>query len=229
MKRFITTAPRQEVFYKTIGRGQYAVDENGNKLRSDGYYLPVNCAHLRYDEPCCYPVIPMINAFAEEGDEIEVIVLSAPLEKCRENIELLTGDVDAICTPRNIKYRMTPFDIPLDETIETHLAAFERIISLLSEGDILYLDMTYGSKPSMYMQLLTLNYAHQAMRNVYVECVAYGEMVWDKDGKPLGKRIFDCTKLFLMDQIVCDLGKQKAENPSKLISSILQFDPDEEV
>lgn len=232
MKRFFTTAPRQEVYYKTKFRGVYELDEAGNKLRAPGYYVPVDCEYLAFggeDQPCCYPVLPMINAFAESDEEIEVIVLTAPMEKCAENLAHLTDEVQALCAEKNMRFRVTEFPIPLDETIGTHLDDFERIIALLRDGDTVYLDMTYGSKPATYMLLLTMNYAHRAMKNVYVDAVVYGGMIWDKDNNPQGKRIYDCTKLFMMDQIVSSLAEQGTENPAAVIRSVLAFDPNEEI
>ena len=232
MKRFYTTAPRQEVYYKTKFRGVYELDVAGNKLRQPGYYIPVDCDYLAFggeNHPCCYPVLPMINAFTEAGEEIEVIVLTAPMEKCSENLAHLTDEVQDLCAAKDVRFHMTEFPIPLDETIGTQLDDFERIISLLCEGDTIYLDMTYGSKPATYMLLLTMNYAHRAMKNVYVDAVVYGGMIWDNDGNPQGKRIYDCTKLFMMDQIIAALGEQNMENPAAAIRGILSFEPNEEI
>lgn len=229
MKLFITTAPRQNVFYKKIGK-DYAIDEYGKRIRAVGYYEPVDCEYLRYggeDQPCCYPVIPMIHAFAEENDKIQVIVLVAPLEKCKENFELLSNEVQELCRNRNIQYTMTQLDVPVDETINTHLETFQELIEYITEGDSAYLDLTYGTKPTMYAQLLAMNYSH-VVRNVFVGCVAYGEMVWDEKGIPKGKRIFDCTKLFLMDQIIYNLSRLKIKNPTNVIREIIKTKPQEE-
>jgi len=225
MKKFITTAPRQNVYYKSEN-GKYVRDENGLPLRIDTPYTPENCAYLVYDHPCCYPIIPVINAYAQDGEEIEVIVLTAAEKTmCEENYQHLCDDLEEVRAEKDLKIKMTRFEISLDETIETHLSTFERLISMFCEDDILYCDITYGSKPYMYMQLLALNYAHQSMNNVYVECVAYGG--YDFETKQ--RKIYDCTKLFLMDQIIGRLSHGSFGNPLEVIKGVLHFNEDEEV
>lgn len=221
MKIFLTVMPRQNVFFKS---------EGDIRQRDTMGYRTMDCDELAYDGPCCYPVLLQIRAYVRPGEEIRVITITGSDPKndrlCHENFELLRGELEALCTERNISFTLEKLLIPMNERIDTHLNTFQQLIDRFQNGDILYGDITYGTKPNMMVLLLALNYANQAMRNAHVESVVYGEKIFSGVQE---KRIYDMTKLFLMQSISCLLGQQQVADPASVIRELIHFEPDREL
>jgi len=239
MKKFICAAPRQDVYplNYTVKRNAIVVDTE-TETNVPKFYEPIDCEHLRYEEPCGFPIIPVIHAYTEPGDEIEVLVLTAdqldsdstdPYSNVGThiNVELLRYDVAAICKKKGIKATVKKIMIPVDERVSVQLDTFERLTKELHEGDAVYADISYGAKTGMYAILLALAYAHKALNNCHVECIVYGEALF-KQGAVVKKNLYDETKLFLLDQIMTSMTLQNIENPAALLRSLLHFDTDEE-
>ena len=52
MKLFITTMPRQEVYWLQKDK-KTVIDDNGNKVRDPMGYIPVDCDHLQFGKQRC--------------------------------------------------------------------------------------------------------------------------------------------------------------------------------
>jgi len=234
MKLFITTMPRQEVYWLMNGK-EYVRDANGEKVRDPMGYIPVECDHLRFEGPCCYPVIPLINAYVEPGDEVRVLALLAVDERkdveeekkwdglCKVNYDLMEAEVKQLCESRGVSVTVESLNISMEETTSSQLKLFEKLISQFQKDSCIYADLTFGTKPAMYTQTLALNYANQVMHNVYVGGVVYGLKLFTGEQK---KFLYDLTKLFLLSQITHELGKSNIEDPLSVIRYILSDDED---
>lgn len=201
MKKFITTIPRQP---------------NG-KLH-DGVYLAADNKKLENTIKTCFPILLVINAFCEAGEDIVVEAIYAKnYGDCKLNYEKFSSALSNLCKNRGITYKLNTVNIPVDESTNTHLESFSKLIDRIENGDQLYADITYGTKPTPIVEIMALSYGVQTKDDVSVECICYGEM--DHNLKKL--KIYDVTSLFYMDEIVNSLAKMKIHNPSEVIKSLI--------
>ena len=209
IKKFIATAARQKV------------------SNSPGYYEAVNNPDLRYDIPNSYPVLPMIHAYVEPGDEVELIIIRMEPEDeqgratAKENAETMERLARELSETKNASsFRTVDFTVPDDEQIDTHLNIFERLISEINGEDCIYVDVTYGTKTQMLALVLAVNYTYQAVPGAQVACVVYGNYNF----QTYAKKIYDITLLFLMDQIVNRVAAIRHPDPARVIRTILDHD-----
>lgn len=209
VKKFIAVSPRQEVVPERLGREDHE------------FYKAVGNPKLEYRKAVCFPLFSILHGYAERGDTIEILVLTAEYEICEINFGYIESGCQEICREAGTaSCTVTKISIPFDETLDSHLGTFEKLIQHIKDHDKLYACITFGSKPTPMLEIMTLNYGYRTCRDVTVECIAYGEMN-HKTGK---KRIFDVTSLFLMDQIVNELGQYRHQNPLAVIRTILNDD-----
>ncbi len=198
MKKFLATVPRQTI---TGGNIYHAVDN----------------PRLQYDAENHFPVLALINGYAQPGDSIVVYAITADDAHCRQNLLELRDAVLSLCQQLGVTCRVDEVAIPFDESLETHLSTFTQLITLVDDHDTLFADITYGTKPTPILQMLALNFAYRAKIDVSIGCVAYGE----KNHRTGCCRMFDVTALVLMDEIVNNLAKMKVPDPSDSIKKLL--------
>lgn len=203
MKKFFTVAPLQRV---TSG---------------ELCYVAVNNSKLQYDVPNCFPLLPLIYGYVEAGEAVELFVLTTQdHEIATENYQTINREATKLCGELGASCVVNRIGIPFDETVESHLETFKTLIGKISDGDTILADMTYGPKCLAIILMMAMNYGYRVCKDCTIECFVYGSKDF-RDGHPCGKRIFDITSLFLMDQIVNELAKSGNRNPMKAIESIL--------
>lgn len=209
MKKFITTIPLQ------LGGGlKSAVYESADNDR------------LMYDKEISFPILSVVNAYAEKGETVKIFYIRqedsrtiANKESFLSQLRELEDTVGCICEEEEIL-------IPDDELIVTHLKTFEKLIERFEDRDILYACMTFGTKPVPIVEMLALNYAYRALNDVSIGCVVYGQTRFAKDpdtGELIvaEAKIFDVTSLIYMDEIVRKVADLKPMNPLNYIKTLL--------
>lgn len=205
MKKFFTIAPLQHVEAGTL------------------IYQAMNNEKLQYNVPTCFPVLPLIHGYITAGDSAEFFILTAEdHQTALENYKIIECEIKKLCTELRASCTVNKINIPFDETVETHLNTFKAVVEKISNGDIILADITYGSKCLAILLMMALNYGYRACKNCIVDCFIYGSLDF-REGHPCGRRIYDITPLFLMDQIVNELAKSGNRAPAKTIESILNM------
>lgn len=179
-------------------------------------YEPDGDERLRYGETC-FPVIPMINAYTSDGEEIELIVIKSDAETTEHNMELLNGELESFEKRLSIKKTMVPTSY--NETIGTQLDLFAKLVSEIRDGDELYICDTFGTKPTPMIENMAAQYAAKAMENVTVESVVYGQL----DHVSGKSKLFDITALLYMQNIADGLADLKLSDPAQRIRKILDM------
>ncbi len=205
-KVFFTASPMQDV-----------LSQNG----ADTPYKSVNNPKLQYDDACCFPIIPLINGYVDSGDDVYVYVVSTENHNMsQKNYTEIEKRILSLCAKKQVgTCAIKPIHIPFDDTVETHLATFQKMIELVHDGDTVFADFTYQGRCLPIVEMMALNFAYRTYNNCSVECVVYG----NKNFQTGEKFIYDQTSLFLMDQIVNELAKSKNQNPVKAIETILDI------
>lgn len=212
MKKFITTIPPMQRPWNL----------------KNGIYTAVNNERLCCDFETCFPVLPLIKGYSEENEEIEIIAIFADdPERCRDketdldisraNYDRFKYHLDKYLS--NINYKINEITTKYDETVETHLNTFTKIIEQINEGDTVFADITFGTKPLPIIEIMALNYALRVKKDVQVECLSYGGYNFNT-GK-MG--VFDVTSLLYMDEIINNMAKMNVENPLEMIKDILKL------
>lgn len=211
MKKFITTSPLQE------------------RLSSVTYEAVDNAA-LQYGRETSFPVIPLMNAYAEEGDEVELIVLchkkhtdkhGNEKDPSGENYKTLCEEVQQLEKEKQFKCTIRKIEMEYNECINEHLDNFAHLIEQIEDGDELYACISYGTKAVPIIEMMALNYAYRAKSDTHIGCIVYGATVFDKESKITEAKIYDMTSLFYLDEIVRKVADMKLGNPLETIQKIL--------
>lgn len=191
-------------------------------------YVAVDNQKLHFGTPgdppreTAFPILPVLNGYTDSGEEIELIVLTEEYEKSKENFEILSGEVKALCEEKNVTLRngrITQIMIPYEDGIDAQLLAFQKIIDRIEDEDELHACITYGSKPGEIVELMALRYARMIKKNTFIACVAYGNVDF-KNGKAW---IYDETALAQLDDIMRVLSQNGDKNPKETIQKILEL------
>ena len=79
---------------------------------------------LEYGKKVSFPIIPVINAYAEEGEEIEVISVVSDYENAEHNFDIFCDQLGELCTEKKLKLKNgKPFKItvPYNELLDTQI------------------------------------------------------------------------------------------------------------
>lgn len=213
MKKFITTSPLQE----RLSCVQYKAVDN---------------AALAYDKETCFPVIPLMNAYTKEGEEVELIVLchkghedghGAYKDPSGKNFETLGEEVRGLMEEKHFRCTIQKIEMEYNECIHEHLNNFVHLIEQIKDEDELYTCISYGTKAVPIIEMMALNYAYRAKFNTHIGCIVYGATVFDKESKITDAKIYDMTSLFYLDEIVRKVADMKLENPLEAIQQILEL------
>ena len=187
-------------------------------LLLENVYIPEDNPDLEYG-PTHFPFIPLLNASVESGDEIKVITVTYDIPECHHNLEVLEGEIAFVCGVKNASYELESIEVPFDDSIAAILNVYQELISRLADGDDLYADITYGSKPMPIVLTMALQYAYRTLDNVSIEGVVYGQISHHK--ATLDAKIYDVTALVQLDEIVRLLADRNIADPIGAISRIV--------
>lgn len=200
MKKFIMTSP-----YQPKGRLE------------KGIYKAADNQLLAYDIPTSFPILSAVNGYVESGETIEIITIVSDYDNAKYNYELFKEEVSQLSRNKGFNYTMKAVSIPYDNSINTELELFGKLIDCTSDDDTLFVCITYGSKPFPLVQIMALNYAYRIRKNVSIGCIVYGA----KDHNNGNMEVYDITSLLYIDEAVRLMAEQKIENPTDMIKNLL--------
>lgn len=204
--------------------------QTGNGLQAVKYE-PVDNNSLKTDVTVRFPVSILVNSYADNGEEIEIVcVMEDDNSGTEANKNLLSQELDFITGQLGAHYTIREIHIPKDERAESHLDTFRKLIETINDGDQLYACMTYGTKPFPILEMMALSYAYQVRDNVSVESIVYGKInrseKRDEDGQARIESafIYELSSLFFMTRIVSTLAERKVQDPDAAIRELLNGD-----
>jgi len=197
-------------------------------------YKAVGNPKLEYPMETRFPIIPVINGYADSGDNIRVIAILTDGEKsnavnthynCSAYFE---PEIKKICGEKNLSLNeIEKIHTPDSEDMDTQLKLFSDIADKINPGDEIYACITYGTKPMPIILTLALNYAYKLKKDVSVGCTVYGRFP-HKDEESAPPLIYDTTPLFHMDSIISKLFEIKAKDPVKAIKLMIGLEASED-
>ena len=215
-KKFIFTSPFQkEGQLQTV---VYQADEDGP---------------LQYGETN-FPIIPVINGYVKENDEIEVVCIvtkcspdiptDAPASEiypnAKQNYERFKESISELAKIKKFNYNLNEIEVDYDERVTNHLKIYSELISNVGDNEKIYADITFGSKAIPIVEIMALNYAYKLRKNTHIGAIVYGQY------DPVTKKsyIYDVSPLFFMDAISNTMAQMKIENPAEKIKALLEID-----
>ena len=183
---------------------------------------------LEYKEEVRFPIIPVINGYAEKGDKIRIIAILTDGPNFLHNYEKYFLQAITEFVTKN-EYDFSGVELihsEDSEDIEVHLRLFADIIASINDNEELSACITFGTKPTPIVQQMALDYAYKLKSNVTIGCIAYGRYSFNDKNEQNG--IYDQTALFFMNSIVQRLVMTKAHNPEAAIRLMLGLGDDNE-
>lgn len=188
------------------------------------HYEAVDNARLRYEKETRFPLIQLLNSYAEDDEQVEVYVVKADYKNAEENYKLFEEELEALKAKKHLDCTPVPITVPYDDSLDTQLKIFEELITRTADSDTLYGCITYGSKPMPMVMMMAFNYAHRFHKDVTIDCMVYGK--FDHDSHKA--QIYDITSLLYMDEITRLMAEQKVSDPMRHIRKLLDLDSREE-
>jgi len=197
-------------------------------------YKPIGNTRLEYSSETRFPIIPVINGYANAGDTARVIAILTDGDKSNAKNTQYNYDtyfkpeIKKICGVKNLSLsEIEEIRTPDSEDMDTQLKLFSDIADKINPGEEIYACISYGTKPMPIILTLALNYAYKLKKDVSVGCIVYGRFPHREDGEG-DSFIYDTTSLFHMDSIISKLAEIKAKDPVKAIKFMLGLEPSEE-
>lgn len=201
MKNYLCTIPQQP----------------HESLRETLYANPCDNPVLACPKPTRFPILAVIRNTVKQGEHIRLTAVRPKHKHCDANFETFTAELDALKNEIGFEFDLDIVNTPFSETIDDHLALFGKLIDFVYDDDMLYADITYGSKPIPILILMTLTYAYRFKENVSVENIVYGQL--DHDTKVSG--LYDVSALFYMNSTINTMSD--TSDPKKFIKAVLEL------
>lgn len=191
--------------------------QNPEKMKQGIEYKPDNNPDLEYTATS-FPIMPVINAYAGNGDKIEVITVISDYEFAKENYEIMKKEIESLSKKNNFEYTLKEIYVPFSDDLDTQLDMFGKLIDETADNDTLYADITYGSKVMTQVLNMAINYGYRVHKDVALGCIVYGKL----DHSNNCGTIYDETSLNYMDEIVRVMAENKVANPTEQIKKLLK-------
>ena len=188
-------------------------------------YKPSGNSKLEYGKTR-FPIIPVINGYAERNDKIRVIAIISEGESFKHNYDAyFVPEINELVEKNGYEFAgIEIINTPDSEDIETQLELFVDLIGMISDDEEISACITYGTKPTPIVQFIALNYASKLKSNATIGCVAYGRFLHTDEFGTL----YDQTALFYMDSIVNKLAEAKVARPETAIRALLGIGGEED-
>lgn len=178
---------------------------------------------LIFEKDTRFPLMSVINAYAERGEEIRVITITPVTESSRIHEQQLRDELASLQVEKGfICSGVEVIDITYAGDVDTQLELFRKLLPYFEKGDTLYACLTYGNKPMPIAELMAIEYAYRVVDDVSIGCLVYGELDHSA-GNPAPMRVFDITSLIRLDEIVRMLAEHRVAEPMNIINRILDF------
>ena len=175
---------------------------------------------LQYNKKISFPILAVINAYAEKDEEIEVYMVVPEYNNSIQHYEEFKRQLDELKKEKEFKFALKEVSVNYDDSLDTLLDLFQKLLDCVCEDDKLYMCITYGSKPMPIVQIMAINYAYRVFQNVRIGAIAYGKL--DHESKE--PFIYDVTSLFYLDEIVRTLAQNKVKNPKEIIKKLINVE-----
>ena len=124
---------------------------------------------LRCGRDTRFPLMSVINAYAQPGEEIRVIAVTPQTEAALIHFRQLAEELSQLQTEKGFVCA-GPEMIPLTYAgdVNTQIELFHKLLPVFEDGDTLYGCLTCGNKPMPIAELMTIEYACRVLKDVSI-------------------------------------------------------------
>ena len=187
-------------------------------------YTPTDSTSpLVYDQPHDFPILNAVNAYAAEGESIEMIILLPVCPEgnnCMKNMPLIRSQIQTLTEAKHLDCTINVLTYDDSEEIEVMLRLYGDLLSHLNDNDEVYFCVTYGTKPVPLVQMMALRYAFHARSNLFVGAIVYGKL-HGSVRNPEGGDLFDVTSLFYMEELSESFWRMGISDPEEKMKAFM--------
>lgn len=147
--------------------------------------------------PTCYPIVPVVEDTAREGDEVKIIAVRQKNSPHSENLAILHRELDALGVP----YTLVDLTMPETQQKDQLVALFEALTNCMEDECCYYACATFGTKTYPLVLSSALHYAEKILKNTEVKGIYYRELT-RVDGQVRSAAQYDISELFTLDSII---------------------------
>lgn len=214
MKKFFMVTPLQPVFF----------DKENDEILKDNLHSSVYHAEgnrrLVYEKKTRFPIIPVINGYAEAGETIRVIAVTPDTRSAWFHVEQLRKELQGLQREKGFYCDdVEEVKVAYAGDVGTQIDIFHKLLSYVEDNDILYGCLTFGNKPMPIAELMAIQYGYRTLQNVSIGCLVYGELDHSREESPM--TLFDITALIQLDEIVRVLAERGVKEPKAIIDRLI--------
>lgn len=164
-----------------------------------------------------FPIIPVIANTADKNEKIRIYAVCPQHENTKINLDILRSELEKTKEEIGFEYELTIVDTPFSEMIGDHLALFGKLIETAENDDMIYADITFGTKPIPMILMMFMTYAYRFKENITIEKIVYGQ--FDHNTKTAS--VYDVSALFYMNMTINNMDN--VTDPIKFINLMLEM------
>ena len=182
------------------------------------YQNPGQSPVLEYGETH-FPIIPLIANTAESGETVKIIAVKPAYTTTDYCLKVFQEELKAVSEKTGFSYELEVIDTPQSEVIGNHLDLFTKLVDSSSDGDQIYADITFGTKPIPMLMLMFMNFAYRCRKDTEIEAVIYGALNHEEKTASL----YDVTALFFMNSVVNQFDSEQISDPAAVIRKLIDL------
>ena len=188
-------------------------------------YIAAEDERLFYDKEISFPILTAMNAYANEDDEIKIIVITN--EDLPQTEEYYKNNfipaLEEIKAEKNLKEldvsKIIKIEAEISQGIVSNLKVAKALLDKIGDNEILHACITFGTKPLPIILFMALNYAYKVRNNTDIETIVYGAKYWG-DKKEQVDYIYDVTSLFYTNEMFMNLANAGVEDPAGKVKAL---------
>ena len=200
-------------YYTTISQ------QPAPSLKLIQYRNPGQSPVLEYGETH-FPIIPLIANTAKPGETVKIIAVKPAYATTDHCLTVFQEELKAVSDRIGFRYETEIFDTPQSEMIGNHLDLFSRLVDSTENGDRIYADITFGTKPIPMIMLMFMNFAYKCRKDAEIENIVYGAMNHEEKTASL----YDVTALFFMNSVVNQFDAETISDPAAVIRKLIDME-----
>ena len=204
-------------YYTTISQ------QPETSLKLIHYQNPGQSPVLEYGETH-FPIIPLIANTAESGETVKIIAVKPAYATTDYCLKVFQEELKTVSEKIGFSYELEIIDTPQSEVIGNHLALFSSLVDSTADGDRLYADITFGTKPIPMTMLMFMNFAYRCRKDTEIEHIVYGAVNHEEKSASL----YEVTALFYMNSVVNQFDSKQISDPAAVIRKLIDMGDAEE-
>lgn len=188
----------------------------------DKFIYPLD-GKVLYDKEIAFPINSILAGELKENDEVLVVLLKKnDIEgNSDHNVGMFMAELNAINNTVGAKIEYKIISSDYDESKETQETQLRAMIDVLSDGDEVYCDMTYGPKALPIILFAVLNFGEKHF-GIDLKQLVYGKVDF-VGGKPCNPALIDMTPLYYLNSVTNSIECRSGKEAKEMLDAVLSM------